>query len=81
MAGHRKGSGRPARQGARPQRRRARLASALTAEEQLAAAYDWLRSSLRRRADAGERSRVMREVAEFLAHRALALDCGSGDGP
>jgi hypothetical protein len=70
MAGHRKG--RTLRGQARQQRMRRRLSSATTAEEQLAAAYDWFRSAARR-SDAARRARVMREASEFLARLAGQL--------
>jgi hypothetical protein len=59
MAGHRKAKGRPVRQpsGARA---RSRLASAATAETQLAAAYDLFRVAAR------GRSGLMREAAQCL---------------
>ena len=69
MAGHRHATGRPKRQGTGALARR-RLASAQTAEDQLAAAYALFRVSAR-----GDAPR-MRRAAEFLT----ALSNGGGDG-
>jgi hypothetical protein len=74
MAGHRKQHGRPPRHQARAQRNRARLAAAGTAEEQLAAAYDWLRMSARHIPGAAERARVLRTHAQALAGAAAEID-------
>lgn len=74
MAGHRKRTGRPRR--AEPgQRARLRLSAAVTAEDQLAAAYDLFRSAARR-APALERPGLMRRAAEFLA--GLATESNGG---
>lgn len=74
MAGHRQQSGRPTRTQSRQDRNRNRLASATTAEEQLAAAYDWFRMSARRVKDVGARGARIRHVAEFLASTAIEID-------
>lgn len=74
MAGHRQERERVMRKQARQQRMRSRLAAATTAEEQLAAAYDWFRMSARRSAD---RTRLMREASEFLARLAAQVDGSS----
>jgi len=71
MAGHRQQHHRPRR--SQPGKRaRDRLSSAVTAEEQLAAAYDLFRTAARRAAS-HERPRVMREAAEFLAGLATRI--------
>ena len=71
MAGHRKQQGRPRR--SQPGRRaRERLSSAVTAEDQLAAAYDLFRSAVRY-APAPERPGRMREASQFLTRLAAAI--------
>lgn len=74
MAGHRKQNGRPRRDQVRQQRMRERLSAATTAEDQLAAAFDWFRMSARHVADAGERGRRMRAVAQVLTREAAEID-------
>jgi len=69
MAGHRKATGRPRRQGAGA-RARSRLSAAMTAEDQLAAAYDLFRVAARGRAA------LMRRAAEFL----ISLSDGDSHG-
>lgn len=73
MAGHR--DGRARRSNARQQRMRGRLSAATTAEDQLAAAYDWFRMSARRAAST-ERPRLLRRASEFLAGLAAEIDGG-----
>jgi hypothetical protein len=74
MAGHRKQHGRPPRHQVRSERMQLRLASAATAEEQLAAAYDWFRVSARHIKDAGERGHRLRTVTQVLVREAQAID-------
>lgn len=76
MAGHRKRTGRQPR--SQPGRRaRERLSSAVTAEDQLAAAYDLFRTAVRC-APVPERPGRMREAAQFLTR--LAAASGGSDG-
>jgi hypothetical protein len=58
----------------RAARMRRRVAAAQTSEEQVAAAFDWFRCAARHVRDAGERSRVMREMATALARGAQAIE-------
>ena len=71
MAGHRRQRGRPRRQPP-GSRARERLSSAVTAEDQLAAAYDLFRMSVRR-AQGQERPRLMRRASEFLTGLAAEI--------
>ena len=57
----------------RAARMRRRVGSAQTAEEQVAAAFDWFRSAARH-APAGERGALMREMATALARGAQAIE-------
>ena len=58
----------------RAARMRRRVAAAATADEQVAAAFDWFRSAARHAGDAGERSRVLREMATALTRGAQAIE-------
>ena len=58
----------------RAARMRRRVAVAQTAEEQVSAAFDWFRSAARHAGDAGERSRVLREMATALTRGAQAIE-------
>ncbi len=69
MAGHHRG--RPRRTQARQERWLARLGAAATGDEQLDIAFDWFRASARRSPD---RAALMREVAQYLAGKATAID-------
>jgi hypothetical protein len=50
-----------------------RIARCETAEQQLAAVYDWFRSSVQR-ADPADRAAVLNRVSQFLAAEADQLD-------
>jgi hypothetical protein len=75
MAGHRQGHQR--RDRARQERMSRRLGSAATAEQQLAAAYDHFRMSVRRVSDAAVRAQLIRKHAEALHLDAVMIDGGS----
>lgn len=62
----------------RQHRMRARLQSAATAEQQLAAAYDWFRLTVAHDAPGPDRPRLMRDMAQHLASRARAIEGGDG---
>jgi hypothetical protein len=66
MAGHRKRSGRPVRRVTRAKAHHQRIASCLTAEQQLAVVYDYFRSTVSRMAP-GRRADILNTVSRYLA--------------
>lgn len=65
----------PTRRDERQHRMRRRLEQSATAEEQLAAAFDWFRSAARH-ADVSVRGGLMREMASTLTGGAQAIERG-----
>lgn len=71
MSGRRKHHGRPTRVAARIDRMRQRLVEAMTAEEQLAYAFDWFRAAVKH-VEGGDQA--VRDMAQHLADVAYQLD-------